>query len=145
MTLRKFGLSDYEETVEMLYAFYKEVYSHRKISPKYFYYQAVTHWINTKKDIVLVANKDNTIVGFSMCHIDDNGCLTEQTYCGEIAYVKPEYRKTRAAYLLYKNAVEYASEKGLTWVSSSRVENGVSDMVKKHFDCKEMFISLEGI
>ena len=142
MTLHNFLLSDYEEVVQMYHDFTAEVYPDRKIGQMYFYYKSVIEWIATKKDIVIV-KKDDTIVGFTMSYVDANGGLTEPLYQGVIAYVKPDYRNTRAAYLIYKNVSDVANEKKLTLVSSCLVSNGVSDMVQKHFQCEEMFISLE--
>ena len=139
MKIRLFSLSDYEEVVDMLYNFYLEVYPDRKIGFKYAYYEKVSNWINTNKDIV-VCLKDDKIVGFTMCYFDTNDGLTEPIYQCEIAYVKPEYRKTRAAYMLYNNAVKLAEENKIMIVSNSRVENGVSDMVQKHFGCEPKFI-----
>ena len=143
MNLRRITLEDFEEVVQMYYDFTVEVFgSQRKISPKYFYYKAVIDWINSSKDVI-IAEKDSTIVGFSMAYVDDFGGLTEPVYNGEIAYVKPEYRKTRAGYMLYKNVVAYADEIKMTLVANGRVDNGVDKMIEKHFDCKRMFINVE--
>lgn len=142
MKLHKLTLADYEDVVNMYYEFTKEVYPDRQIGERYFFYKVVMAWINERKDIVIVSNgKEN--VGFSMAYYDENGGLTEPIYNGILVYVKPKYRKTRAGYLLYKNIANYAEEKNLTLMASGRVENGVDKMIKKHFDCKEMFINLE--
>ena len=135
--IRKMCLDDYEEVVNMFYDFYKEVHSNRIIGYKYRYYETVIEWVNENKDIV-VCVKGDTIVGFTMSYIISNG-LTKPFYQCEIAYVKPKYRKTRASYLLYNNAVNYAKENNLLIVTNSRIENGVSDMVQKHFGCKATY------
>ena len=142
MTLRKMELDDYEDVVDMYYNFTKEVYLDRKIGKRYFFYKEVMSWINNSRDVILV-EKDDIIVGFSLSYIDLNGGMTEKIYNGVIAYVKPEYRKTRAAYLLYKNVSDYAKEQELTLMANGLATNGVSDMIKKHFDCKEMFVNFE--
>ena len=142
MKLRNFYLTDFEELVNMYYDFTVEIYPHRKISPKYFFYKAVGEWINSRKDIIL-AVKDDIIVGFTLAYKDDNGGVTEPIYFGEIAYIKPEYRKTRAAYLMYHNIVSYATEQKLILVANGLATTGVSKMIKKHFDCKEMFVNFE--
>ena len=143
MTLFDFMITDYEEVVDMYYEFTKEVYPDRQIGYRYFFYKEVMKWINHGNDIVVVKN-DNGIVGFSMAYVDDNNGLTEPIYNGVLAYVKPEYRKTRAAYLLYNNVYSLARDKNLIVNANGLVTNGVSDMIKKHFDCKEMFINFEG-
>lgn len=140
--LRKFRLDDYKEVVDMYYEFTKEVYPNRKIGPKYFFYKKVSEWINDSKDIILAIHNEG-IVGFTLAFIDDTSGITEPIYFGEIAFVRPEHRKTRAGYLLYKNVSNYAKEKELTLVANGLATNGVSDMIEKHFDCKRMFINFE--
>lgn len=143
MHLKKMELFDYEEVVDMLYAFYKEVFGDtRQLGSRYFYYQAVSDWLNKGKDVVLSVDK-GVVTGFTMAFVDDMGGLTKPVYNGEMAYVKPEFRKGRSAYLLYKNVVEYAEELNMNLISNSRVENGVDKMVEKHFDCKKMFVNYE--
>ena len=142
MTLHNMLLPDYEEVVDMYYDFTKEVYPERTVGERYFFYKEVESWINNRRDVVIV-KKDDTIVGFSLSYVDQNSGLTSPIYNGVIAYVKPEYRKTRAAYLLYKNVSERANDLELTLMANGLVTNGVSNMVKKHFDCKEMFINFE--
>lgn len=142
MKIRKATLEDFEEIVDMFYEFTKEIYTDRKIGSKFFFHQAVSKWFTENKDVIVTFN-DDSITGFSLAYLDYNNGLTEPIYFGEIAYVKPEYRKTRAAYMLYKNGDDYAKEKGLTAVTNALATTGVSKMVQKHFDCREMFINLE--
>ena len=146
MTLDKFTLDDYEEVVDMFYELNKEFYRDiRTIGCRYFYYKAVMNWINDKKHIVLCRNKNNDIVGFTMSYIDDVSGLTETIYNGEIAYVKPVHRNTRAAYLLYNNVASVAKELKLNLSSNSRVENGVDKMIEKHFTTNKVFSNYERI
>ena len=142
MILKSMKLPDFEEVVDMYYNFTKEVYPERQVGERYFFYKEVMSWIN-KGNHVTLAVKDGTIVGFSLAYIDDNSGLTNPIYNGVIAYVKPEHRKTRAAYLLYKNVSERAKELKLTLMANGLVTNGVSEMIGKHFDCKEMFMNFE--
>lgn len=143
MYLRKFQLKDYEEVVDMYYQFITEIFSEkRKISPKYFYYQKVSDWINSKKNII-IAEKNKVIVGFSMSFIDEFDGLTEPIYNGETIYVKPEFRKTRAGYMLYHNTVKYSEEIGLNIMANGRVENKIDKMIEKHFKPTTMFINYE--
>lgn len=142
MIIRPFFLSDYENVVDMYYDFVKEVFSNRKIGDKYFFSKAVMNWINTGKHIMVV-EKDNSIIGFSMAYVDEYGGLTEPFYNGEIAYVKPEFRHSKAVYLLYNNVVEVAKEMNLLIVANGRVENGIDAMIKKHFKATPMFINFE--
>lgn len=144
ITLRRFTLDDYEELVDMHYSFVKEVFDHRKISPKYFFYKEVIHWINSSRDIIL-ACRDETIVGYTMAYIDEFGGLTEAVYNAEAAYVKPEHRKSKAGYLLFNNAYNYAKEIGLRVITNGKIDNGVSDMMSKHFNIEPRAINYERI
>lgn len=145
MYLRQFNLDDFEEVVDMYYNFNIEVYGKfRKIGSKYFYYKAVTEWINTDKHIILAVNNENKVVGFSLCFIDDVGGLTEPIYNCGIAYVKPQYRNTRASYLLYKNGYSKAQELNMNIYSSARIENNVDKLMSKHFNLEPKFINMEG-
>lgn len=140
--LRKFTLYDYEELVDMHYEFTKEVYPDRKLGYRYSFYMIVNDWIEKKHDIVL-AVKDDNICGFTMSYVDYVDGLTEPVYRGEIAYVKPEYRKTRVGHMLYSNVVRYAEELELKLVSMSRIENGIDKMVIKHFNAIPKYIMME--
>ena len=143
MKLRQFTLDDYEEIVNMYYEFNKEIFSsNRNISPKYFYYKQVIDWINSNKHIIIAENK-GIIYGFSMCFIDEFNGLTNPIYNCEICYIKPEYRKTKAGYMLYNNGESMANELGLNILANGRVENGVDKMIEKHFNLQSMFINYE--
>lgn len=146
MRIRRMEIGDFEEVVDMYYNFCKEVFgAKRKIAPKYFYYQMVTDWINSGKDIIIAYDKDCKTYGFSMCYKDVFNYLTEPVYTCEVAYVKPEYRNTRAAYMLFKNGYSYAKEQGLNIVVSGRVSNGVDKIIDKHFNLDKQTISFEGV
>lgn len=143
MKLREFNLGDYEEVVNMYYEFTIEVFGDkRKISPKYFFYKSVIEWINSNKHIIVVC-KDNEICGFSMSYIDECNGLTEPVYNCETCYIKQEFRNTRAAYLLYNNGYSVANDLRLNLLTNGRIRNGVSNMMKKHFDLEEQFINFE--
>ena len=145
MHLREFTLDDFEEVVGMYYDFTYDLFADkREISPKYFFYKQVINWVNDKKHIIL-ACKDSEIVGFSMSYIDEFNGLTRPIYTCEIAYVKPSHRKTRAAYMLYKNGYNMGKELGLNIHTNGRVSNGVAKMMKKHFELEEQFINFEGV
>lgn len=144
MKLRRFNLDDYEEVVEMFYEFNKEVFGEiRTINPKYFYYKEVIAWINSSKHIVLSVDNNDIVTGFTLCYVDNFNSLTSSIYNCEYAYVKPKYRKGRSAYMLYKNGDKVAKELGLNLFTNGRVENGVSDMIEKHFNLNKKFINFE--
>lgn len=145
MTLVPFRVEFYEDLVSMFQDFTTEIYgSNRRIGSKYFFYKAVNKWIEDKKDIILCINSNYDIIGFTVSYIDNNGGLTEEVYFGDICYVKPKYRKTRASYLLYKNVVSYGSnDLKLNVVANGRVENGVDKMIEKHFKPIKTFSTYE--
>ena len=143
MKIRKFSIKDYEEVVNMHYEFCKEVYPNRAIGAKYAFYLLIDKWITSNCDIVVAYNKDE-ICGFSMCFVNNMDGLTEPVYQAEIAYIKPQHRKGRAAYLLYNNAYQYAKEQELKIVTLSRTINKVDEMVNKHFNLNKTYIMYEG-
>lgn len=143
MKLSKLNLNDFEEFVTLYYDFHKEVYANRKIGAKYFYYKKAISLINDEYDIVVLKDNDE-MIGFTIAKIDKMEGLTETIYSGDIAYVVPSKRKGRGAYMLYKNVYNYAKELGLKIVSNGRIENGVSDMIEKHFDATPRYVIFEG-
>lgn len=146
MRLVEFSMDYYEDVVDMFYDFNIELFSkYRKIGYKYFYYKAVMNWINDKKHIIICIDKYNNPIGFSLAYIDDNSGLTERYYNGEIAYVKPAYRKGKASYLLYKNVVAMSVQLGLNLNSNGRIENGIDKMIEKHFNPIPLFTNYERI
>jgi len=143
MRLIPFSLEFYEDLVDMHHKFVMEVFGDkRRISPKYFFYKEVQKWIQEGHEIVLVVN-DSEVAGYTMSYIDDYNGLTEPVYNGEIAYVKPEYRKTRAGYLLYNNVSQRAKDLNLNIMANGRVENMVDKMIEKHFSAEKTFITFE--
>lgn len=146
MKLIEFQLQYFEDLVDMYYKFNTEVYgSFRKIGSKYFYYKAVQKWIDEGKHIVISINSELKATGFSLCFIDDFEGLTEPIYNCGICYVKPEYRNTRASYLLYNNGFNAAKELKLNIYSSGRIENNVDKLMNKHFNLEPKFMNMEGI
>lgn len=143
MKLRKFELCDYEEVVTMYQDLTKEIYFDRTIGEKYFFYRSVSSWIDSGKDII-VCEKDGQLLGFTLGFVDNCGGITNAVYSGEIAFVKPEYRKTRAAYLLYHNVSDYANEQGLTLIANAFLagENKV-DKIQKKLGGTPRFIMME--
>ena len=142
MTLHKFTLDEYEEVVDMYYEFTKEVYINRKIGSKYFFYKNVINWINTNKDVIIAKN-NNDITGFSMSYTDNSSGTLDTIYQTIIVYVKPEYRKSRAAYLMYKNVSDLANEKKISHASTGSIVTGGADIIEKHFGCKKVFTIFE--
>lgn len=142
MTLIDFRLEHYDEVVDMYYEFIKEIYPKRKIGAKYFFYRKVSDWIN-KGYMIVLAVKDDIIVGFTASYVNDMGGITEPVYFAEVGYVKPEFRKSRAAYMLYHNGSNYAKEHNLITTISAFAKTQSASMIEKHFDCEKMFINYE--
>jgi hypothetical protein len=105
--VREYKESDFEEVVQMYYNMIIEVYPHREFKAKQFFYNNVIRWIDSNYDII-VTSKDDIITGFALCYFDNMGGICEDYYQGECIYVKPEYRKGRSAYLMYKSVMIYA-------------------------------------
>lgn len=129
MILRPATLSDFQELVMMYKDLIKTIYHNMKLSDDIFFYGTVIEWFKQKKDII-VAEKDGIIAGFSLAYIE-NLLIIEPYYFGDLAYVKPEFRKTKCAYLLYNNVVNYGKELGLKVEARAFIGNGNVDRIDK--------------
>lgn len=129
MKLRKATTSDYVEIVKMYKELVETVYHNMRISDDIYFYGAVIEWYKADKDIV-IAEKDEEIAGFTLAYVENIG-VVEPYYYGDIAYIKPKYRKTRAAYMLYNNVVNYGKELGLKVEARAFVGNGNKNNVDK--------------
>jgi len=120
MRLRIATILDYREVADMYKELLLIVYSNMKVGADIFIDGVVQGWFSKGHDIILSEKEDGTVTGFSMAYIEDAG-IVERYYMGELAYVKPEYRKGRSAWLLYKNVIEYGEKLGLPIVAKAAV------------------------
>lgn len=130
MKIRLATISDHEVLVEMFSDLIKTIYKGFKIGEPFFFHRNVIAWFEKNNDVIICEKDDGTVAGFSMGYIEDIGFI-EPYYKGEIAYVKPEFRKTRCAYMLYNNLAKYAEQQGLHIISSAYVGDGNQDQVDK--------------
>jgi len=130
MKLRTASPDDYIELVSMYKELIKIIYSDMKIGKDIFIYGAVQNWFQKNYDVIICEKDDGTITGFSMAYVTDVGII-EPYYMGELAYVLPEYRKSKAAYLLYTNVIKYADGQGLPVVAKGFVGDGSRDKVEQ--------------
>ena len=130
MELRKARTQDYVEVTKMFIDFLTESYPDRSVTSEISCYKLVMSWFEQNSDIVL-AIKDSTIIGFTLAYIDTNGGTLSAVYRAEIAYVKPEFRYTRAAYLLMINVIKLAQTHNLSVVSKGTMYNNVHKLHAK--------------
>lgn len=144
MQLRNLSLNDYEEFVNMLYCFIQETNEEDIQTPKYFYYKEAIRMINDKDTHIIIASNKKDICGFSVCRVDTLNGMLEDFYSCDYCYVKPEYRNTKAGYMLFKNGYNVAKENNLAIRVNGRIENGVAKMIEKHFKLKPKYTLLQG-
>ena len=130
MKIRIATIDDYNEIVPMYKELLKIIYSDMKLGKDIFIHGAVQHWFRSNYDVILCEKDDGTITGFSMAYVQDVGII-EPYYLGDIAYVKPEYRKGRSAHLLYTNVIKYGDNQGLPVVAKGFVGDGNRDKVEQ--------------
>lgn len=130
MRIRKAELTDFEEIVKMYKDLLAVVYEGLKISEDIFIYATVIDWYKSGKDIMVCETDDGDIAGFTLAYVE-NLMIIEPYYRGDIAYVKPEYRKTRAAYLMYHDVVNHGHSLGLKVESEAYVGNGNKESIDK--------------
>lgn len=112
MVIREYKPSDFEEVVQMYYNMCIEAYPHRQFKEKQYFYNNVMRWLSYNYDIMIV-EKNNDIVGFSLCYYDSLGGIVEDFYNMECVYIKEQYRKSRALYLIVMTAINYCDKMGL--------------------------------
>ncbi|MDR1976520.1 MAG: GNAT family N-acetyltransferase [Campylobacteraceae bacterium] len=95
------------------------------------YGSEVTDWYEKSKDIYLVIADNEDIAGFYMGAVYKGFCKPH--YVAEHCYVKPRYRNTKAAYLLYNKGAQRAKELGLTLITNAYLlgNNKVDSIVSK--------------
>ena len=130
MKLRPALLSDFEELVKMFTDLIETVYEGFRVNEPIFFYATVEKWYHAKKDIIVCENADGIITGFSVAYLEDAGFI-EPYYMGDLAYVKPEFRKGRTAFMLYNNVVDYATQQGLPVIAKAYVSEENRDQVDK--------------
>ena len=129
MILRPATLNDFVELVQMYKDLIKTVYHNMNLSEDIYFYGAVIEWFKQKKDII-IAEQDGVIAGFTLGYVE-NLQIVEPYYFGDIAYIKPEFRKSRAAYMLYNNVVNYGKELGLKVEARAFIGNGNANKIDK--------------
>jgi len=142
VSLRKMELRDYEQVVNMHIDFIATIYPNRELGEYIHFYNMVSAWINHQKHIY-VTEKDGELTGYSVSSVDYNHGLTEPVYFGEIAYVKPKYRKGKSAYLLYNNVVNIADELGLRLTANAFISKDKIDQIQEKFSGEPQFIVYE--
>ena len=130
MKLRPAELSDYRELVDMYIELAKVVYDGMKISEDAYFHQVVINWFKMGRDITICETKDGDSAGFTLAYKEDIGII-EPYYHGDIAYIKPEHRKSRAAYLLYNNVIEMGKQLGLRVIAKAFVGDGNKEKVDR--------------
>lgn len=130
MKLRPALLIDFTELAEMYKDLARIVYDGSELKEDIFFHGIVIKWFEMNRDIVVCETDDGKIAGFTLAYIEDIGII-DPYYYGDIAYVKEEYRKTKAAYLLYNNVVTYGKSLGFRVIAKAYVANGNIDQVDK--------------
>ena len=140
MELRKAEYDDYEAIVAMYYDLVETVYPERKLAPMMYFYKLVASWFDDQNaNHIRVVEKDGELVAFSLATFDNVQGVTETVYHADIAYVKPEYQKTRAGYLMYMDIVNWSIQNGFVLQTSAIPETGADDIIEKRFNSNLRF------
>lgn len=116
--IRPAYISDLNEIVSMYKKVIKEVYPSKKLGSDFHFYKAVINWIDIGHDLIISEN-NNIVSGFCMSYVDNMGGLIAPIYYGSEIFVKPEYRKTKAFYLMQKNIIKTAQSKKMDLISDA--------------------------
>lgn len=143
MTLLPYNEVFYEELVNMFYDMTKEVYPHKVIGNKQNFYRQVDIWTTDGGFDIILAISNKQVVGFSKSYVDYHSGLYDPDYYTELLYVIPEKRNSKALYKLANNISEYAKGLNIDNVINARIDNGFSEIIKKHYNTVSSFIKLE--
>ncbi len=130
MTIRIATLDDYEEICEMYRELLYITYEGMEIGKKIHTDQCVYAWFMANRDINVTVSEDGEITGFTVAFIQ-NLMVVESYYYGDLAFVKEDFRRSRAAYLLYNAIVERAKILELPIMAKAYVGGGNKDQVDK--------------
>lgn len=145
MTTRRAVIEEYEQVVDMFVTLINDVYPQRIKRERIFFYKSVLNWVNSGCDIMVAVADGGELAGFSLCYIKDEG-IYDPYYYGDIAYVKPSFRNSKAAYLLYKSGSDMAQELHLPLVAKAYIGNGGRNRVgqiQEKFGMKPQFVEYE--
>lgn len=143
MKLLPFSTVFYEDVVNMLYSMVMEANPEKIIGSKQNFYRLVDGWTkDDNMDIVLVCT-DTDVIGFYNALVNDNRGLYEANYFVENFYIKPNKRKSRAIYMLFKNIEKYAHSLGLLVSAKFRIDNGFAELIKKHYNVNSKLIQID--
>ncbi len=140
MQLRVATLLDVPALVAMGAEFIQEAPNYK--SRPYFSDQAAIHFTNVIKGggVVLVVEHDDQLIGGFVGRIGGDWFNHMKIAFDDCLYVKPEFRKSRAAYMLVKGFINWA-----TLMGASRIQCGTTTGVEfdscirlyKHFGFTE--------
>lgn len=130
MIIREMQPQDFDTVVDMYEAMCKEVYPHRTFNSREAFENNVAFWVKLNFDILVTVHKDE-VVGFMMCFYDDMGGIVEPFYKFECAYIKPEYRNSRAVILMRNTMLSYADREGIIIQCNASLLTQSSKIVSK--------------
>jgi GNAT superfamily N-acetyltransferase len=127
-----------QELITMFESLIKEVYGSLAGDIKDRYEKEVKNWIDSSYiNLFLAYNDKNEVIGFAVGeYVEKSFCVKH--YIGLHCYVKPIFRKTRAAYLLYKAIIDRADNYNLPILVNAYQQNETKSIMKKLTD-RELF------
>ena len=117
MKIRPFKSTDLFEVVKMYQDLMRICYPEFEQKDEKSFTIKVLKWICNKHDLIVAEDKGE-LIGFSLSYVETFEVL-EPFYYVDIIYIKKEYRKTKAAYLLYKNAQRIALHLNLHYIGKA--------------------------
>ena len=144
MSIRQIDINTSEDVIKEITLMYmsliKIVYPDRIHSAETVYKGIVLRWL-VQQQRVSIIEKENEIIGFSVIGWHNVGGATDWYLDAEISFVKEEYRKSRAAYIMYKDGIDYAISEGLGIMSTSNPDS--SPIIQKRYNSKHLFNHFE--
>ncbi len=140
MELRPATLNDVPELVRLGYAFIQEAPNYQ--SRPYIAEKAAEHFTRLIRGggAVLLVEHENQIAGGIVGRVGGDWFNGSKIAFDDVLYVKPEFRKTRAAYMLIQAFIRWAQLMGASRIqcgTTTGVESAACVRLYKHFGFAE--------
>jgi GNAT superfamily N-acetyltransferase len=140
MKIRYLNWTSRDEISQLIFMFYSlifETFEDIALSDMSEYVEEIMYW-KKRGDTYITLNDEDEITGFIYGYVVPKS-FTKSQYIGEYAYVKPEFRKGKSAYLLYNKIVDRAHELRLPIFGKAYLSDNNVDKILNKFADKKVF------
>ena len=129
MKIRPLLIDDIGEVTAMFIALIQIVYPKHQKGLYDTFLHVVQSWVINKRDI-FIAEHEGELVGFSLSYVIEEKIL-EPYYQGDLLYIKPKFRKSKASYLLYANMLNISNNLKMPIHAKGYTQNDAGKILAK--------------